>query len=67
MGDNIIEGLEGLSKIEGIADHLYIAIYWVGVIFIILFVAYLFAALNCYLNRRRRGISSSDNDDFLDD
>ena len=47
MGDSIREGLEGLSKIDSFADHLYIAIYWVGVIFVILFVAYLFAALNC--------------------
>ena len=67
MGDSIREGLEGLSKIDSFADHLYIAIYWVGVIFVILFVAYLFAALNCYINRKRRGVSSTDNDDFLDD
>lgn len=66
MGDSIKEGLEGLSKINNFADHLYIAIYWVAVIFVVLFIAYLFAAFNCYINRKRRGMSK-DNDDFLDD
>ncbi len=66
-GDNLIQGLEGLSKIDGITDFLFVAMYWVAVIFVILFVAYIFSSINCYINRRRRGVNMKDNDDFLDD
>lgn len=66
-GDNIKEGLDGLSKIDGFTDVLFNAMYWIAVVFIILFVAYLFASLNCYVNRKRKGISRKDEDDFLDD
>jgi preprotein translocase subunit SecG len=66
-GENLKQGLEGLSKIEGISDFLFVAIYWIAVIFVILLIAYIFATVNCYINRKRRGTSSKDNDDFLDD
>ena len=41
-GEALKEGLEGLSKIEGLTEVIYGAIYWVAVVFIILFVGYLF-------------------------
>ena len=66
-GNNLKEGLEGLSRIEGISDILFTAMYWLAVIFVILFVSYLFAALTCYLKRKRRGGKNLDSDDFLED
>lgn len=66
-GESIKDGLEGLSKIEGFTDVLFNALYWIGVVFILLFVAYLFATLNCYLNKKRRGTLHADTDEFLDD
>lgn len=65
-GENIKSGLEGLSKIDSISDFLFVAMYWVGVIFVIIFVAYIFCAINCYINRKRKG-TYGDDDDFLDD
>ncbi|MDE6026130.1 MAG: hypothetical protein K2G45_11855 [Lachnospiraceae bacterium] len=65
-GEKLIEGLDGLSKMEGLTDVLYGAIYWLVVIFIILFIAYIFSTFVCYMNRKRRG-NINDNDDFLDD
>lgn len=65
-GENLKEGLEGLSKIDNISNVLYIAIYWVAVIFVILFVTYLIFNVRCFINRRR-GIGKGDDDDFLDD
>lgn len=65
-GDDLKEGLEGLSKIEGISDVLYIAIYWLAVIFVILFVAYIFVSINIYFSKKRRGLLNKDKDDFLD-
>lgn len=65
-GEELKEGLEGLSKIDSITGVLYDAMYWLAVIFVILFVAYLFSVIVCFINRRRRGITNND-DDFLDD
>lgn len=65
-GENLKQGLEGLSKIEGFQDVLYIAIYWIAVICVILFIAYVFSAINCYFNRKKRGENKGDSDDFLD-
>lgn len=65
-GEKLKEGLEGLSKIEGISDVLYIAIYWLAVIFVILFVAYIFVSINIYFSKKRRGLLNKDKDDFLD-
>ena len=65
-GEQIKQNLDGLSKIDSITEFLNIAIYWVAIIFIVLFVGYMFSSLNCYLNRKKKG-NSSDNDDFLDD
>lgn len=65
-GEELKEGLEGLSKIDGVTGILYNAMYWLAVIFVILFVAYLFSVVVCFVNRRRRGITNND-DDFLDD
>jgi hypothetical protein len=65
-GDNIKEGLEGLSKIDGFTDVLFIAIYWVAVIFLLLLIAYIFSSIGRYFNRKRRGESKGDNDDFLE-
>lgn len=67
MGDNLREGLEGLSKIEGLSDILYVAIYWTAVVFVLLFTAYLIVALSCYINRKRGRGGDIDEDDFLDD
>jgi preprotein translocase subunit SecG len=65
-GENIKEGLEGLSKIDGFTDILFIAIYWVAVIFLLLLIAYIFSSIGRYLNRKRRGENKGDNDDFLE-
>lgn len=66
-GEKLKEGLEGLSKIDGISDSLYNAIYWLAVIFVILFIAYVFVSINIYFNKRKRGTLHMDKDDFLDD
>ncbi len=66
-GEALKEGLEGLSKIEGLTEVIYGAIYWVAVLFVILFVGYLFSCLNCYLIKRSRGTLHIQKDDFLDD
>lgn len=65
-GEDLKEGLEELSKIDGFSGVLFDAAYWIAVVFVVLFVAYIFAAIVCYVNRRRRGIPNND-DDFLDD
>ncbi len=66
-GEKLKEGLEGLSKIQGFESVLEIAIYWLAVIFVILFVSYLFSALVCYLNKRKKGTLHIQKDDYLDD
>lgn len=67
MNDNLIDGLDGLSKIESFSDVLFTAIYWIAIIFVILIICYIFAEVNCYFNRKRRGDIKGDDDDFLDD
>lgn len=66
-GDKIKDGLEGLSKIDGISNLLFDAIYWIAVIFVILFIVYLFFAIRCFIIRQKNGVRRSDEDDFLDD
>lgn len=66
-GENLREGLEGLSKIDGLSDILFVAIYWIGVAFVLLLFAYIFSVISCKINRKRRGESKDFNDDFLDD
>ena len=66
-GDKIKDGLEGLSKIDGISDKLFDAIYWIAVFFVIFFIAYLFFAIRCFVIRTKKGVKRSDEDDFLDD
>lgn len=66
-GENLKEGLEGLSKIDNFSGVIYNAIYWIAVIFVILFAAYIIFNIKCYFNRKRRGIGKYDDDDFLDD
>ncbi len=65
-GDSIKEGLDGLSKIDSITDFLSVAMYWVAVIFIIVFVAYIFVTISCYVKRRKQG-NHVESDDFLED
>lgn len=67
MNNNIKEGLEGLSKMDGITDFLFTALYWVGVIFVLLFVAYIFVSIYIMIQDRKRGIDTKDKDDYLDD
>ena len=67
MNNNIKEGLEGLSKINGVTDFLFTAMYWVGVIFVLLFVAYIFVSIYTMIQDRKRGIDTKDKDDYLDD
>lgn len=67
MNNNIKEGLEGLSKMDGITDFLFTALYWVGVIFVLLFVAYIFVSIYTMIQDRKRGIDTKDKDDYLDD
>lgn len=65
-GEQLKQGLDGLSKIDGISDFLGDAIYWVAVLFIILFMGYILTAFNSYFKKKKKGIVK-DNDDFLDD
>lgn len=67
MNNNIKEGLEGLSKMDGITDFLFTALYWVGVIFVLLFIAYIFVSIYIMIQDRKRGIDTKDKDDYLDD
>lgn len=66
-GEKIIEGLEGLSKIDGISDVLFSAIYWLAVLFVMLFVAYIFVSISIYISKKKRGVLDKNKDDFLDD
>ena len=65
-GESLKEGLEGLSKIDGISDVLFSAMYWVAVVFIILFVVYICVSINVFIRNKKNGISRKDRDDFLD-
>lgn len=65
-GEKLKEGLEGLSKMDNITDFLYMAIYWIAVIFIMVFIAYICSSVNCHMKRKKKG-THADNDDFLDD
>ena len=67
MGDTLIDGLEGLSKIEGLADVLFDAIYWLAVIFVILAVAYFFVSLSIFISKVKNGTLGEKDDDYLDD
>ncbi len=67
MGDTLIDGLEGLSKIEGLSDVLFDAIYWLAVIFVILVVAYFFVSLSIFVNKAKNGTLGEKDDDYLDD
>ena len=67
MNNSIKEGLEGLSKIDGISDFLFTSLYWVGVIFVLLFAAYIFTSIYIMVQNRKRGIDTKDKDDYLDD
>ena len=64
---SIKEGLEGLSKIDGVSNILYTAMYWVGVAFILLFVSYIFYSIYLQVQNKRRGIDTKNKDDFLED
>ena len=52
---------------DGITDFLFTALYWVGVIFVLLFVAYIFVSIYVMIQDRKRGIDTKDKDDYLDD
>ncbi len=67
MGDTLIDGLEGLSKIEGVSDVLFDAIYWLAVIFVILVVAYIFVSLSIFVTKAKNGTLGEKDDDYLDD
>ena len=65
MNDSIKEGLEGLSKMDGVSNFLYALMYWVGVIFV--FVTYIFVSIYVRAQNKKRGIDTKDKDDYLDD
>lgn len=67
MNDSIKEGLEGLSKMDGVSNLLYALMYWVGVIFVLLFVTYIFVSIYVRAQNKKRGIDTKDKDDYLDD
>lgn len=67
MNDSIKEGLEGLSKMDGVSNFLYALMYWVGVIFVLLFVTYIFVSIYVRAQNKERGIDTKDKDDYLDD
>lgn len=67
MNDSIKEGLEGLSKMDGVSNFLYALMYWVGVIFVLLFVTYIFVSVYIHVQNKKRGIDTKDKDDYLDD
>ena len=67
MNDSIKEGLEGLSKMDGVSIFLYALMYWVGVIFVLLFVTYIFVSIYVRAQNKKRGIDTKDKDDYLDD
>jgi len=59
--------LEGLSKMDGVSNFLYALMYWVGVIFVLLFVTYIFVSIYVRAQNKKRGIDTKDKDDYLDD
>lgn len=67
MNDSIKEGLKGLSKMDGVSNFLYALMYWVGVIFVLLFVTYIFVSIYVRAQNKKRGIDTKDKDDYLDD
>ena len=67
MNDSIKEGLEGLSMMDGVSNFLYALMYWVGVIFVLLFVTYIFVSIYVRAQNKKRGIDTKDKDDYLDD
>ena len=67
MNDSIKGGLGGLSKMDGVSNFLYALMYWVGVIFVLLFVTYIFVSIYVRAQNKKRGIDTKDKDDYLDD
>lgn len=65
--DNIKDGLDGLTKIDSFSDVLYSAAYWVAVICVLLFVAYVVVEINMRIQDKKLGINAKDRDDYLDD
>ncbi len=66
-GEKLKEGLDGLSKIDNLSDILYDMIYWLGAIFIVLVIMYIFISLAIYIGKIQRGTAGEEKDDFLDD
>ena len=64
--DTIKEGLDGLTKIDNISNVLWVAMYWVGVILVLLVVAWFCVSLGMFIMERQNGVSYKDEDDFLD-
>ena len=62
MNDSIKEGLEGLSKMDGVSNFLYALMYCV-----LLFVTYIFVSIYVRAQNKKRGIDTKDKDDYLDD
>ena len=65
-GEDLKQGLEGLTKIDSFSNILWVAAYWIGIIFILLLVSYIVVSIRAYLRNKKRGISAQDRDDFLD-
>ncbi len=65
-GEDLKQGLEGLTKIDSFSNVLWVAAYWIGIIFVLLFVSYIVVSIRSYIINKKKGISSQDRDDFLD-
>ncbi len=65
-GEDLKQGLEGLTKIDSFSHVLWVAAYWIGIIFVLLFVSYIVVSIRSYIINKKKGISSQDRDDFLD-
>ena len=52
---------------DGVSNFLYALLYWVGVIFVLLFVTYIFVSIYVRAQNKKRGIDTKDKDDYLDD
>ena len=65
MNDSIKEGLEGLSKMDGVSNFLYALMYWVGVIFVLLFVTYIFVSIYVRAQNKKRGIDTKEKEEGI--
>ena len=59
------DNLENLSNTHNIEEFLKAAAYWIGILLVILFIAYVSLKLNNYIQNRKRKKTGAEKDDLI--